>query len=52
MKEREKKDGLDKYKTKCEGKKKKKEEKEEEKKKNMDTIESSVPKFHFAERCA
>ena len=39
MKEREKKDGLDKYKTKCEGKKKKKEEKEEEKKKNTDTVE-------------
>ena len=39
MKERKMKEGLDKYKTKFEGKKKKKEEKEEEKKKNMDTNE-------------
>ena len=36
---REKKDGLDKYKIKCERKKKKKEEKEEGKKKNMDATE-------------
>ena len=39
MKEKKMKEGLDKYKTKFEGKKKKKEEKEEEKKKNMDTNE-------------
>ena len=39
MKERKMKEGLDKHKTKFEGKKKKKEEKEEEKKKNMDTNE-------------
>ena len=45
MKEREMKEGLDKYKTKFEGKKKKKEEKEEEKKNNMDTIEVKCAEF-------